>query len=714
MSVQKRPLASLHLLSSPWPLIVIFAGTLMLWILILGDPFEAGELRWLDQVLRWRTKLGLAPAVDSHIIHLDVTGQDLQGLHSLSQEYESAARIIRESAALGAKVIVFDIIFARGDKSEAQPILDAIANVRPKSAQVVLAEEVVPGAADLRGPDLIRSFPFAERHRPAGLINVSADADGVLRHYPLVQPVAGQMEPSLGLAAYLAWRRVAWEDEPEGKRKSRVQVTTSGVIQWLELNADGKTVTHRNVGQEPALLNFRMSWNGEGKAAFRHYLVSQLDEEYAKAQATSSETIVSGIKPFDDCVVFVSYIAPGVSDVGATALGTDQPRVLLHSVALNDLIQDSFLRRTSRLIDASLILSMFVFGFCSRRCRGVSSLLTLWVCGLAVIVSLDFWLVLSMNLVMGTVCMAVVWSCATIGEITRRYMVEFVERLRLWTTMGLYFSPRVMQEVLKDPGSMAPKEAELILLLTDLRNSTPMAEKLGARRTFSLLNDVFEIQTRAVMGEDGNLEHFLGDQFLSYWGAPQRQADAADRALRAAYALIEGMENYRLNLSDDLRELFAYGVALHGGRALVGNKGSSLRLDYGVVGDLVNTAARAESLTKYYGVRMLVTREFYVQLSNRPNCRLVDRVIVKGKTTPIDLLELRNPGTSAETEETWHRYSEAFGFYQAGEFGRASQAFQRLAEEGTDPPSDTLMKRCVELTENPPLNWEGVYRLETK
>jgi adenylate cyclase len=153
---------------------------------------------------------------------------------------------------------------------------------------------------------------------------------------------------------------------------------------------------------------------------------------------------------------------------------------------------------------------------------------------------------------------------------------------------------------------------------------------------------------------------------------------------------------------------------LHGGRALVGNKGSSLRLDYGVVGDLVNTAARAESLTKYYGVRMLVTREFYVQLSNRPNCRLVDRVIVKGKTTPIDLLELRNPGTSAETEETWHRYSEAFGFYQAGEFGRASQAFQRLAEEGTDPPSDTLMKRCVELTENPPLNWEGVYRLETK
>jgi adenylate cyclase len=228
------------------------------------------------------------------------------------------------------------------------------------------------------------------------------------------------------------------------------------------------------------------------------------------------------------------------------------------------------------------------------------------------------------------------------------------------------------------------------------------------------LNDVFEIQTRTVMAEDGNLEHFLGDQFLSYWGAPQPQTDAADRALRAAYSLIESMENYRMSLPDDLRELFGYGVALHSGLALVGNKGSSLRLDYGPVGDLVNAAARVESLTKYYGVRMLVTREFYARLSNRPACRVLDRVVVKGKTTAIELLELRNPLTTPKTEEVWHRYSEAFQYYGAGEFGRAGQAFQKLAEEGADPPSRTMAKRCAELAVNPPLNWEGVHRLETK
>jgi adenylate cyclase len=711
VSVQKRPLPSLHLLSSPWHPVVILGVTLTLWVLIFGDPFEAGELRWLDQVLRWRAKLGWAPAVDSHIIHLDISRQDLQGLHSLSQEYENAARIIREAAALGARVIVFDVIFVRGDKPEAQPILDAITNVRPKNTEVVLAEEMVPKAGEPARGTLVRSFPFAERHRPAGLINISVDPDGVLRHYALVQKVGGEMEPSLGLAAYLAWRDVAWKDERDGTRKNRVDVTKFGGVQWPELTPDGTTVTQREVWLVPAVLNFRVGWEGVGKAAFRHYLLHQLDEEYAKAQ-TESETTVS--EPFDDCVVFVSYIAAGVSDVGTTPLGTNQPRVLLHSVALNDLMQESFLRRASRFNDASLILAALVFGFCSRRCRGVSSLSILWLGGIAFIVGVGLWLILATNLVIATACMAALWTGMSIGEIARRYVIEFIERLRLWTTMSLYFSPHVMEEVLKDPGSMAPKEAELIVLLTDLRNSTPIAEKLGASRTFSLLNDVFEIQTRTVMAEDGNLEHFLGDQFLSYWGAPQPQTDAADRALRAAYSLIESMENYRMSLPDDLRELFGYGVALHSGLALVGNKGSSLRLDYGPVGDLVNAAARVESLTKYYGVRMLVTREFYARLSNRPACRVLDRVVVKGKTTAIELLELRNPLTTPKTEEVWHRYSEAFQYYGAGEFGRAGQAFQKLAEEGADPPSRTMAKRCAELAVNPPLNWEGVHRLETK
>ncbi len=104
------------------------------------------------------------------------------------------------------------------------------------------------------------------------------------------------------------------------------------------------------------------------------------------------------------------------------------------------------------------------------------------------------------------------------------------------------------------------------------------------------------------MAEDGSMEHFLGDQFLSYWGAPHAQPDAADRAFRAALALIAGMEEVRPKLDPRVKTLFGYGVALHSGTALIGNKGSAQRLDYGLVGDLINSAARVESLTKHYGV----------------------------------------------------------------------------------------------------------------
>src|SRR3954452_3099907 len=107
---------------------------------------------------------------------------------------------------------------------------------------------------------------------------------------------------------------------------------------------------------------------------------------------------------------------------------------------------------------------------------------------------------------------------------------------------------------------MTPRRAEVTLLLTALRNSTPLAEALGPKGMFELLNRVFEVQTSAIMSEEGNLEHFLGDQFLSYWGAPQSQPDAADRSQHAAIKLISAMEELRGTLPEPVAKLFGYGV----------------------------------------------------------------------------------------------------------------------------------------------------------
>lgn len=301
-----------------------------------------------------------------------------------------------------------------------------------------------------------------------------------------------------------------------------------------------------------------------------------------------------------------------------------------------------------------------------------------------------------------------------IGALVYDFAVERLERMKLRHTMGLYFSPRVLDAVLADPGSMHPRRADVTLLLTDLRNSTPLAEALGPQEMFDLLNRVFEAQTGAIMSEEGNLEHFLGDQFLSYWGAPQKQPDAADRAERAAMKLIRAMEELRATLPLEVQKLFGYGVALHSGRVLVGNKGSALRLDYGLVGDTVNEAARVESLTKFYGVRLLVTRGTFAQFSTQGTRRLVDRVIVKGKSEPVELFECENPCTPTDYAGLSARYKAAYDEYFFGRFAEARTQFEKLISEFSDGPSRTLAARCAQLAANPPANWNGIWKMESK
>ena len=174
------------------------------------------------------------------------------------------------------------------------------------------------------------------------------------------------------------------------------------------------------------------------------------------------------------------------------------------------------------------------------------------------------------------------------------------------------------------------------------------------------------------------------------------------------------MEELRPKLDPKVKPLFGYGVALHNGMALIGNKGSAQRLDYGLVGDLINSAARVESLTKHYGVLFLITREAFAKLSQPPATRLIDKVVVKGKTLPLELLEVRHPFGPLNFEEIAARYNIAFTAYEEGDFATAEQKFVAIRDEEKDAPSALMADRCRELIEDPPRDWNGIYELRTK
>ena len=153
------------------------------------------------------------------------------------------------------------------------------------------------------------------------------------------------------------------------------------------------------------------------------------------------------------------------------------------------------------------------------------------------------------------------------------------------------------------------------------------------------------------------------------------------------------MEGVRVTLDPKLKTLFHYGVGLHSGSALIGNKGSAQRLDYGLVGDLINSAARVESLTKHYGVLFLITREAFGKLSTPPLTRLIDKVVVKGKTLPLELLEVQHSFSPANFGEIARQYASAFADYERGEFALAERKFVSLEQ---DKPSALMAERCRE------------------
>lgn len=683
--------------SKPGPLHLALCACAAFVVLCFGNPLETQELQWFGQCLRWRFAAGIAPPVERSIVHLNIDAEDIKNLPNLESEYAAATRIIHEASALGASIIAFDVIFARASAEMAQPLLEAI----EAHKNVVLAEALSAEPGKAKPSARVRSFPFRDP-APAlgGLINLSADPDGVIRHYGLVHRSEGGNQPSLALAAYLASLGLDWTKD--------VSFPAADRVEWKELSsADYATMIPRRAPIDPILLNLRCPWAVEsGPAAFDYLNLQQLDALFAKTRADPK------IKPLTNKIVFVGYVALGQGDLGSTVFGPHEPLIYLHSTALNDLMQSRWLQRTGRLADALWICSALLVLVSAHVCRFKWSLVLWWALGIATVLAAGGALLFYLNLVVPSVATASLWTLATVLEIARRHTSELAERQRLRNTMGLYFSPRVLKDVLENPGSLEPKRVEITVLLTDLRNSTALAEQLGTEGMLELLNRIFAIENSAVFAEDGSLEKPVGDQFLAYWGAPDPQADSADRALRSALTLINGLESLRETLESRTRELFGYGVALHAGQSLIANIGSSQFFHYGVVGDLINATARVESLTKLYGVIVLATREVYDRFTQPPESRLIDRVVVKGKSTPLELIEVRNRCSPPNFWEIAERYAQAFTLYEKGKFVEAERLFRILSP--TDKPSQVLAERCSELSAHPPAEWNGVFALTTK
>jgi len=602
------------------------------------------------------------------------------------------AEFIDKVMAAGARGVIMDIVFPSEGDGDAE-FARVLEKYRPNVVVGSLIEDTGDSAVFLTpSPTLVPYDEFGDNSEDerVGLVNIFPDDNGEFRH---------------GVYNFTMWDIYQRRFPPE-VAAAIGDMGKDVILESLAARAAvlmGKGDNLPPVSESPAI-----RFTGKPESHFKMVPLSRflLPKEFKSKFADSGR--------LKGKLVLIGPYANFFHDEHPTPLGIMKgPEYHLHMInaALHDRFIDEMTLQENKLIVLAAGLLTVVMTFAVRYSLR-------FVLGLALSIGyacLVFWLYNTKDVMVGAaVVPMLLTNSSNLLTLALESFWAWLDKRDFEATMGRYFSPAVMKEVRENPGSLDAKSADVTLLLTDLRNSTPLAEQLGPKGMFALLNQVFEAQIDAIMGELGNLEHFLGDQFLSYWGAPNDQPDGPDQSLRAARDLIIRMDKVRQLQPPEVQKIFGYGVALHNGPALVGNKGSEKKMEYGLVGDTINEAARIEALTKYYGTQLLVSQELFSRLSDPGLHRLVDRVIVKGKSEPVVLYELECLRTHPKFKEIAKEFEAAFQLYEAGRFEEAKAAARKLVDEFDDGPSKVVVERCDELLANPPSDWQGVWKMTSK
>jgi adenylate cyclase len=203
-----------------------------------------------------------------------------------------------------------------------------------------------------------------------------------------------------------------------------------------------------------------------------------------------------------------------------------------------------------------------------------------------------------------------------------------------------YVAREVVEEILKDPENLVltGERREVTVLFCDVRGFTPMSERLSPEEVVLLLNDFYTLMIETTFKHDGTLDKFLGDAVMAIFGAPIAHPDHSLRAVRTALAMQEGIVELNARRLTDGKEPIAVGIGVSAGEAVAGTVGTVDRMEYTVIGDTVNLAARLESSAK--PGQILISQPTYAAVCDAVDVRPLGPIRVKGKEEEVDVYEV--------------------------------------------------------------------------
>ncbi len=214
------------------------------------------------------------------------------------------------------------------------------------------------------------------------------------------------------------------------------------------------------------------------------------------------------------------------------------------------------------------------------------------------------------------------------------------ERDRVRDLLGKVVSPEVASQLLSSDLKLGGEEREVTILFSDLRDFTSLGEKMPPAELLALLNRYLDRMSAIVEQHGGVIDKYIGDAIMALFGAPVPVPDSAARAIAAAREMRAALAELNRELTAEGRPPLAFGIGINTGRVVAGNMGSKTRLNYTVIGDGVNLAARLEALTKEPVHRAtIIVSEATARAAGLPGkLRPLGSVAVKGKSESVAIL----------------------------------------------------------------------------
>ena len=300
------------------------------------------------------------------------------------------------------------------------------------------------------------------------------------------------------------------------------------------------------------------------------------------------------------------------------------------------------------------------------------------------------------------------------------YMFEDISsEKRMKSTMSRYMDPNLADQLMAGgDDALGGRSIEATVLFSDVRSFTTITESLGPQGTVQMLNEYFTIMVECISREGGMLDKFIGDAIMAGFGLPIAHDDDEDRAVRAGIAMISELWEWNKERVKKGDMPIDMGLGLNTDNVVTGNIGSPKRMDYTMIGDGVNLAARLESACKQYAARILISDLTYKKLKGTYRIRDIDRVVVKGKTKPVEIFEVLD----YHSEETFPNLMEVVNNFRAGrkhynngDWDKGIALFREcLSANPDDKLAQIYIDRCEKLKVEDPQDWDGVFVMTSK